>query len=382
MRIALDISTATPRRTGVGLTTYQLAARLPFVAPAAEFLYLFHSLRQPVPRFVFFRRRRVKIVRRRMAGPLLLLAWEHLCFPSADMLGRGADLYHAAGMFVPPRHRIPVVTTIHDLFFLDRPDLADRSPWGDAYLARTLGKRLQASTAIICPSHITAAQVRRHFGHMVSGLEARLSVIPWGVGPRWFLPPFSDDKTVLSRLGINGPYILSIVGSSIRKNVSELLKAFPIVAEDSHFDGQLVCVGIRADEVSRLLGPATSRCLCLPYVGQRELGVLMRNAALFVSSSYMEGFRLPVLEAMAAGVPVVTTPQVGVLEFTGPNSAAVTSDATAEALAHFMGQVLSDSVLQRALVRHGRQAAASLTWRRTTRETLGVYEKAIKSQPG
>lgn len=379
MRVALDISTATPRRTGVGHTTYQLAARLPFVAPDAEFLYLFHSLRQPVPRFVLFRRRRVRIRRRRIPGPLLLLAWEHLGYPSADVLARDVDLYHAAGMFVPPRHRLPLVTTIHDLFFLDHPELADHAAWGDAYLARTLAERLKASTAIICPSHITAAQVRRHFGDRVSDLEHRLSIIPWGVAPRWFLRPFPDDRTVLSQLGIKSPYILSIVGSSLRKNVSELLKAFRIFADDFHFDGQLVCVGLRNVNVQGSVGAATSRYVCLPYVGQHELGILMRNATLFVSASLMEGFRLPVLEAMAAGVPVVTTPHVGALDFTGPSSAVVTTDVTAEALAFSMTRVLGDGDLKVTLVRHGKQAAASLTWRRTARETLNVYEKAIKS---
>lgn len=378
MRIALDISSATPSRTGVGHTTYELAARLPFAAPHAEFFYLFHSLRQVPPRFPLVRR--VRLIRRRIPGPLLLTAWERLRVPTADMLARRADIYHAPAMFLPPWHRVPVVVTIHDLFFLDRPDLAEHATWGDDYLSRALPKLLPGAATIICPSQLAAAQVERHFSHSIAELGSRLRVIPWGVSARWFLRPRPGDYRVLERLGIRPPYILSVAGASPRKNVAALLECHRMLIQDYRIDVPLVCLGLAGTLAAQPWKSTAQHIHCLPYLSRRELGVVMRNAVAYVCSSHMEGFGIPILEANAAGVPVVTTPQAGVLDFTQGAGTIVTADTSAPTLAEALARLLTDSTQRELLAKAGRTAAAGLTWRRTVEETLSAYEETLKSR--
>ncbi len=375
--IALDISTVTPQRTGIGTVTAELAARLPFVSPEHEFLYVFHSFRQPLPRFPLLARRKVTMLRRRIPGPLLLSGWHWADFPPVEILAPRAALWHAPGMFIPPSRHVPIVATIHDLFFLDAPHAAEKSRWGDSYFSKTLPRRLRHVSHIIVPSSLSAHQLRRHFGPYLAHLSEHVHVIPWGVGPRYFLRRFASDRIVLQRFGLEPPYLLTIGGNVPRKNMGTLLEAHRLLGAEYGLNMPLICVGATPPHRAGL--HSSGACVYrLPYVSRHELGIIMRNAAVYVSASLMEGFGLPQLEAMAAGVPVVSTAECGVFEFTGQGSACLVSDVSALSLAAALARVLTDDALRVQFATKGREAAARLTWRRTAMETLAVYEKTLK----
>ncbi|MGB9691671.1 MAG: glycosyltransferase [Candidatus Sumerlaeaceae bacterium] len=377
--IAFDMSTATPVRTGIGTATFELAARLPFLSSDFDFLYVFHSFRQRLPRLPLLSRRRVRILRRRLPGPLLLQVWQRFDFPCAEMLAPHAELFHAPAMFIPPTHRMPLVATIHDLFFLDAPEQAEHLPWGDAYFQRSLPRRMPHVSRIIVPSRRTAEQVRRHFGSLIPELSQRLHVIPWGVASRFFLRKFPSDKQFLRQLGLDSSYLLTVGGSSRRKNFPALLAAHRLLRDEFTIDIPLVCIGAAPNHRGEAAG-ARSSVYCLPYLSRRELGIVLRNATVYVAAPHMEGFGMPILEAMAAGVPVVSSANCGVFDFTGAESAYVLAEPTPRALAAAVACLLSDDTLCAERVARARQAAAALTWRRTVRETLGVYEEALKNQ--
>ncbi len=363
-----------PHRTGVGETVFELAARLPWVAREHSFLYFFSSLRQPLPRFPLMGQR-VDTAHWRLPGPLLLSLWLGGKRPRAEDLARRAQLYHAPAMFAPPSEGLPVILTIHDLFFLERPDLADGAPWGDVYLRKTLPLRMAEAAMILCPSHLTADQVEHHFGEVGAVERGRLRIIPWGVGARSFVRARASDLRVLESLGVARPYLLAVGTSSRRKNIEGLLKAYEMVGRSKSPTPPLVVVGSLPNGVRAPRGEV----IPLPYLRRRDLGIVIRNASLFICASWMEGFGLPLLQAMAAGVPVVATPRVGVLDFTGSNSVAMADSPDAESLAEKILQVLKDDALRAQLAKAGRQAAAALTWRRTAEETVNAYDEAIRT---
>jgi alpha-1,3-rhamnosyl/mannosyltransferase len=114
----------------------------------------------------------------------------------------------------------------------------------------------------------------------------------------------------------------------------------------------------------------------LKYVYQNELPQLYQTAALFVCPSLLEGFGMPILEAMAAGVPVVSTPDAGCIESTGSDSVLAADTRNPEALAEAMHRALTDQALRQSLITRGIEAAGRLTWRECARRTMEVYRKS------
>lgn len=377
MRVVLDISSATPVRTGIGQTTYELAARLPWIASTVECLYYFRSWQHRPPRLPFMQRGPGGwLVEQRMPGPWLLTSWRWLGWPKADRWSRVADLYHAPAMFVPPTEKFPVVATIHDLFFLEAPHWADGAKWGDAYLAATLPRRLPGVRRIICPSPCVARQLLEHFGDRFEGLEQRIDVIPWGVSARWFVAPRRSERKILQRLGFERPYWIAVGTGARRKNIKGLLAGYALACARRRDVPDLLCIGSPPPGVTQL--PAGVHFL--PYVDRTTLGLLVRHAHALVCASAMEGFGLPLLEAMAAAVAVVTTRRIGVLDFTGDECVWLAREATPEALAEaLVAQLDSAQEDGQRRIRQARQLAGALTWRRTCRETYRAYEKALKS---
>jgi alpha-1,3-rhamnosyl/mannosyltransferase len=115
------------------------------------------------------------------------------------------------------------------------------------------------------------------------------------------------------------------------------------------------------------------RVRLLGFVDEADLPALYRNAALFAFPSLYEGFGLPVLEAMACGVPVVCSNGSSLPEVAG-DAALLVDPLDADGLAEAMARVLEDADLRREMVARGEEQAARFTWERAARQLVGVFE--------
>lgn len=158
----------------------------------------------------------------------------------------------------------------------------------------------------------------------------------------------------------------------MRKNIARLVEAVETLDVDLVLAGS---DGYGAAEIHARIeaSPARKRIRCLGYVDRATLDDLYRTAAALVFPSLDEGFGIPVLEAMAAGLPVVTSNRGGTAEAAG--DAAVLVDPTdVEAIRAGIERAFGDTT---DLVRKGRERAAQLTWARAARETLAVYRELL-----
>jgi alpha-1,3-rhamnosyl/mannosyltransferase len=137
--------------------------------------------------------------------------------------------------------------------------------------------------------------------------------------------------------------------------------------------------GWRNQEIRASIAKAGSHVRYLGYLPENDLAALMAGSAVFVMPSLYEGFGLPVLEAMASGVPVVTS-RGGALEEVAGDAAILVDPQDTEEIAAGIQRVLDDSALRETLVRKGLARAAQFSWERTARETLRIYEQAIQSR--
>lgn len=381
MRIGLDISSAGPTRTGIGTYAWELARHLAAGDERHEWVLLFNSLRQPTPHDPAFASPRVTLRRTRLPGPALLWAWRRFDWPPVEVLAGGAcSVFHSPSTFIPPQRDGARVTTVHDLDFLYEP-LGTLDALGAGYIREALERHLSAMDAVIAVSRLVAGQIVEAFGQRVPGLEERVHVVPHGVTEHfWQAADRAADARCRAIIGVpESGYILYVGSRRPRKNLPVLLEAWRMLAADTA-SGRLplVVAGPPHERGGASLGPLADGLIEKPYVSDLLLPALYRGARVLVMPSRFEGFGLPIVEAMASGVPVVATRAAGAFDFLPPETALFVEPGDAVALAAALQKSLEGGPCIENMVQRAREAVADLTWERTASETLRVYEVAYR----
>ena len=212
----------------------------------------------------------------------------------------------------------------------------------------------------------------------------RSTVVHLGISPNFSPRPAAEVRTVLLRQSIHVPYILYVGSAEPRKNLARLLEAYAVLRSWSPlWDLIIVGGGHRgaADRVT-VTGQRLHLSASVHFVGSvsdDDLPYLYCGADLFVFPSVLEGFGLPVLEAMACGVPVVTSKLSSIPEIAG-DAALLVDPYDVNALVDAMRRVLSDPSLASVLRTRGLVRARGFSWERTARETVAIYEKVLRTK--
>jgi glycosyltransferase involved in cell wall biosynthesis len=255
------------------------------------------------------------------------------------------------------------VTTVYDFIYELHPEL-----FPDAGLAIEEQNRfLAACDGLLCISQATADDLRR----LHPEVDVPVAVTPLGVSERFL----AAESTSLA--GLPERYVLFVGNREKHKNVGLLLAAFAALTE-THPDLQLVLCGngLKPEEQEQLdrLG-ISSRTICR-RVNDAELPTLYREAAAFVFPSRYEGFGLPVVEAMAAGCPVLVAETPAVLEV-AEGAAEVFSPDDVDGLVSLLERVLGDGVLRERMRAAGQARARDLSWHDTAMRTAAAYRQLL-----
>jgi glycosyltransferase involved in cell wall biosynthesis len=340
VRIALDASYSVGRQlTGIGVYSSRLIASLAKAHPRDRILLCYRAkpfLAAPQPRF--------ENVRRRLLAPSLPLF--------------RADLFHALNQRVDYRPARRVVSTFHDLFVLTAEY---SSPAFRARFAAQARDAAARSDLIIAVSEFTSRQIQGLLGVP----ESRIRVIPHGV----VLPALSENT--------HREEIILFVGAlQIRKNIERLVAAF----ERLPGRWKLVLAGAATgygapaivEQIDR--SSARDRIQMTGHISQEQLEALFRKARVFAFPSLDEGFGMPVLEAMAFGVPVVTSNRSALPEAAG-DAALLVNPESVDEIEHALRRLMEDDTLRNQLAHCGRERAARFSWRETARQTYAAYSE-------
>jgi glycosyltransferase involved in cell wall biosynthesis len=295
-------------------------------------------------------------------------------YPTWALLGRPAlpppldraDIVHAPSpAAVPPAARGQhLVATVHDLAFRLHPAMYP-APWRSLYRLG-LRRAIRRADALLAPSRHTADDLVR-----AGAPSERVHVTPLAA-----TLPSGGDEPVPAGLGIGEPYLLFVGTLEPRKNVVRLIRAYRRAIEAANLPHSLVLAGSlgwRAEGVHRQLAvPGPGKVVLTGRMDAGDLDALYRNADAFCYPSLYEGFGLPVLEAMARGIPVVCSNASSLPEVAG-DAAILVDPRSVERLAEALALVLGDDRERERLGAAGRARAGSFSWERTARETLEVY---------
>ena len=292
-------------------------------------------------------------------------------YPSWDVLGRpplevgDVDVVHATNpAAVPPAApRRGLVVTVHDVAFLRAPELFPTA-WRLLYRAG-LRAAVRRADLVLTPSRATAEDLLDR-----TGLDdARVRVTPLAAAL-----PRGDAPT---RVPLPPRYLLAVGTLEPRKNLARLVRAYRRAAA-SGLDAALVLAGPagwRTGDLDRELAAGGAGDVVLTgALGAEDLDAAYRGATALVYPSLLEGFGLPVLEAMARGVPVVASTDRAIAEVGGDAILAV--DPRDEgAIAEAILAVAGGGALATRLSEAGRERAARFTWEATARATLDAYRE-------
>ncbi len=340
MKIALDATYSLDRNlSGVGVYSREILLGLAARHPEAEYWFCYRPhrfLRSLASHLPGHCRRK--------------LLWKH--GPAS------ADLFHGLNQRVDSTRHKRTVSTFHDLFVLtgdySTPDFRERF----AGLARSAAER---SDLIITVSRATAGQVTE----LLKIDPARIRVIPHGVRP----VPANALKQQRE------PMILFVGAIQRRKNVARLVEAF----EQTPMDWKLILAGSRgfgAEEALQRIETSRrkSDIQVLGYVPDSQLEELYRRASIFAFPSLDEGFGMPVLDAMAREVPVLTSSRSALPEVAG-DAALLVNPLDVTSIAEGLVKLSQDATLRAHLAQKGLARSREFAWEKAVEETWKAYQE-------
>lgn len=381
MRIAVEASAIVESgRTGVGVVASQLVEAAARALPDSAFdLVHFFSVRRrdrpPLPEALTAPNvgdAPVRWFSGRVYQRLLLSGLA----PPGDLLAGGRpDVFFFPNFAAwPLTRRCRPVVLVHDLAFRRTPQyVRERTRRElDALVPRSL-----RDAHVVAVSESTARDVAAEFGVPAS----RLHVVPNGVDHARFRPrTAAEAAAVAERLGLPPAYVLYVGTLEPRKNVDGLLRAFRALPADVRRAHPLVLAGGKGwldDAIEATLAEVSREApvVRLGRVRDADLPALYSGASAFAYPSHLEGFGLPVLEAMACGAPVVTSSTSSLPEV-GGDAALYADPADDGAIAARLLELLTDPALAARCREAGLARAAGFRWEESGRRLAGVFRLA------
>ncbi len=289
------------------------------------------------------------------------------------------DLYHSTHYVLPAWVQSKVVVTIHDIIHLLYPEFLP-SNFAFLYAQRMIRRSLTRGDRIIAVSQNTCNDLKQHFE--VDG--KKIQVLHNGVEDSFRKRLSEEDlQRWLRDLGIAQPYLL-FVGNPAKphKNLDTLVQAYARARRMAQFDAPLLCVGSREGSEFKIRQRAEylgigDKVRLLGHVAPEALPAIYQGATLFLYPTLYEGFGLPVIEAMASGVAVITSNTSALKEIAEGFALLVDPldlDGMAKAIAHFMGS----PERRAAFAERGLRRAEDFRWDETARKTLDIYLSVIR----
>ncbi|MDA0164744.1 glycosyltransferase family 4 protein [Solirubrobacter ginsenosidimutans] len=380
-RVGLNVLYLVPGAVG-GTETYArlLIGELAKAAPETEFfVFCGTEAEEPLRGQGWPANTRLVSVRLPSAIKPLRIATELSVLPVLADRHR-VDILHSLGTTSPPASRAARVVTVHDLIYDRFPGSFSRAATAGLRLTVPLGAR--RAQRVIADSEATATDVRER----LRVAPERIDVVPLGLGA----PPALDATPageVRSRFELGDADVVLCVSAALpHKNLGRLLEGFAGLSPARRETSMLVVAGHAGRTLAELQARAAGlgiaeRVRFTGWISDADLEGLYALASAFVYPSLLEGFGLPVLEAMRRSVPVGCSTRGSLEEVAG--DAALTFDPLdPRSIAAAIEQLLADPGLRATLIERGIARAATFRWEATAAATLASYERALTARRG
>ncbi|MFW6131252.1 MAG: glycosyltransferase family 4 protein [Candidatus Aminicenantaceae bacterium] len=375
MRIGYDLRPFLKEETGVGVYFKNLLFHLAEIDKENEYFLFTSSFKD---RFI---RSQIPPFEKKQFKDFMIPVkavnyfWYRLNWPPLDYLFKTKlDISHSPTPLILPTKGKKIVT-ICDLFFMDFPKLTDKD--SRSRFAQKIDSSLEKADGIITISNYTKKQILQRFELN----ESKVKVIYLGVEEKYGENISRNDvQKIKRRYSLPSNFLLFTGSLEPRKNVLKLVDALKLIHKEHHHVG-LVLVGKKGRDYNKVKDKVKQENLdswvkIIGYVSEKELKSLYKAASVFVFPSLCEGFGLPVLEALASGLPAVVSDNSAFPEI-AEDCALYFNSQNAEEVAEKIIKIWKDKTLRKKLQELGKKRAEQFSWKRTADETLKYYKLVL-----
>jgi len=367
LTIAVDAHAIGRRQTGNEVYVRSLIRRYPQIRPDADFVA--YTCCDEADEWMPEGVRHRKVAR----NPFARLGYDLASKVSDDR----PDLLHVQ-YTAPVYSSVPIVATVHDVSYIDRPDYLPRSR--ALQLKLTVQRTVKRAAKIITVSEFSRQRIAETYG-----LDPDQIAVTLLAAQKAFQPMNHEAATKKARnvLGIDRPFLLNVGDLHPRKNQIGLIRAFSeLIRERPELPHVLVMAGQHTWFAPRVLeavrnSGVADRIVLTRFVDDETLRLLYNGCDLFVFPSFYEGFGLPVIEAMACGRPVVCSSATALPEVTNGAAVLFEPHSTAQQM-RAMRDVLLDRELSERMQRKSLHRSQTFDWNETARRTLDVYSEVAE----
>lgn len=361
---------------GYGRFTRELCSRLPLAAPGDEFLYLDDTRHQGTLSDALNLRQRTLGPRAR--HPLLWKLWYDLRLPFTLRRER-ADVFFSPDGICSLHSPVPQVVAIHDLAFLRDPSYLPR--WQYHYYKAHTPRFIRRAKKVVTVSECSREDIHRNYPFSRGKVE-----VVYNAADPSFVPLAWEDRFAFREAWTEGrEYFLCVGSLHPRKNLLNLLRAFSLFKKRQRSNMLLVVAGRtgwRNGEFERALSSYRHRhdVRLMGYVPKERMPSLMASAYALVYPSLWEGFGIPLLEAMQAGVPVVCSGNSSFPEVAG-DAGLYFDPLQPEDMGGQLSLVYRDETLRSAMVARGVERSRRFSWDDSARRLLALLREAAGQAP-
>ena len=386
MKVVFDGTPFLLEKTGIGHYTENLAAHILRLRPQLELELFTISLRAGHRlKKASLALEGVGVKGYNLPANFLYYTWWRRTdiFPAESLLG-DFDIFHATNYQAPALRRARLVSTVHDINFVRFPEMQSK---GIRRFISSLPALLRRSRMVLADSQFTADEL----AEVYELPPEKVKVVYPGLNPVFKEePPEEETEMALRAYCLEQPYLAYIGNLHPRKNLVTLLEAFSLLRERG-LEHRLAVIGggglggLNNTEYRKLMYRVEDlglqeEVIFTGYVPDESLKSLLVRADMLVFPSIYEGFGLPPLEAMACGVPVITSSRASLPEVVGDAALLLEDPLEPEEIAAKVEALISDPALRLSLVEKGRERARTFTWEKAAADMLEVYDQIMEEE--
>lgn len=396
MKIGIDCRTIlNPEKgegSGIGHYTYQLVRHLLKIDKKNTY-FLFFDRSVKKRKLIKFKQKNVFVRFFPFHQYKKLLPEKYIDYlVNATLTREKLDVLHLPSPYPPFLYKGPVVITVHDLVFYKFPELFSEE--NSYQFKRIIPEILKKAEKIIAVSKSTTKDLKE----LLFLKPSKIETIYHGVDQRFFTKRTKKEiDKIKKKYKIKGKYLFFVGNLEARKNILRVIESFERLKQgmgtrelqkknkkQDFSKYQLVLSGPKGfgfekikDKIS--LSKYKKDIILTGYVPADDLGPLFSGAELFVFPSLYEGFGLPILEAMAKEVPIITSRSASMPEISSKSTLLVDPYNVAE-ITQAMYNLLTDTVLRKKIVDKGKKIVKNFSWEKTAKKTLSVYKKVLNKK--